>query len=99
VAGLTGLDIEVEKQSLGQSPFDRCQAQFRNYLAVATHDHSSHEAYQWYRFEQLGNFWAAVICDGHEMEQWPTVRALLCENKLKGRVRARPLTQDWTDQI
>jgi hypothetical protein len=91
VAGLTGIDIFVNKRSLWKCPFHGCLREFESYSNIVKHVSSEHYETDVELFRRLGGFWAAIISYVNRTGTWPTVRHILSTGNQNGRVATRPL--------
>jgi hypothetical protein len=91
VAGLTGIDIFVDKRSLWKCPFHGCLQEFESYSNVVKHVTSEHYETDVELFRRLGGFWAAIISYVNSTGTWPTVGHILSGGNQDGRVATRPL--------
>jgi hypothetical protein len=73
LASLLGLDLKVQKRKAWRCSFGWCKRDFDRFIGMNNHAQDDHLDYEKFLYNQVGGFWAPVLCYYNQHGSWPIV--------------------------
>jgi hypothetical protein len=96
-----GIALKVQKRKRWKCPFGYCPSDFDTYSEVADHvlNTEFHRHHERFLCNEVGGFWAPIICYLNEKHTWPTIKDIFYADEAKAQIEVIPLQKEAADRL
>jgi hypothetical protein len=94
LASLLGLGLELWKRKAWRCPFGWRKRDFDRFIGMYNHVQDDHEGCEKFLYNQVGGFWAPVLCHYNRCGCWPIVAEMFNDNLEQAELRVIPANSD-----
>jgi hypothetical protein len=77
LTGLLEIRLQIDKPEKWKCPFGHCKSGFDSYSVTTDHINHSHADHEKFLFNEVGGFWAPLLCHLNRTGEWPKVSEIM----------------------